>query len=480
MKKIASKHPKALPFLFLTEMWERFGFYVVQGMLVLYMTQGYGFSDDQSYTILGVFSALAYIAPMAGGYVADQLLGFKQAIIWGGIFLCLGYAALAISTETNFYFALATIVIGSGLFKPNISSLLGALYPPGDTTRDAGFTIFYMGINLGALIAGFTSGYIRLYFGWHAGFALASIGLIIGLSVFIAGVKTGKIKYSASLVLKKSRFLQIPWLIFYCLLTIPVVGFILKSTLLGQWFLPLLGVFVLIFVFILAYKQPLKSRNRLLTLNILIIASVVFWMAWMQIFFSASLFIDRLVNKTIFGFVIPTTVFYTLESIFVILLGPFFAWSWQTLNQNKMNPSHFLKFVFALIFAGLGFLTLAFSTYFTDANQLVSPLWIVLAYFLITVGEMLLSPIGLSAVTLLSPPRLVGMMMGVWFVSIGFGGAFAGSIAKFASIPTTVTLPSEQLAIYRGAFLDYAYIVLAVAVILYIVQYLINKKLSDQ
>lgn len=478
MNSITGKHPKALPYLFLTEMWERFGFYVVQGMLILYMTEGYGFSDDKSYTILGVFSALAYISPMAGGYLADQFLGFKNAIIWGGIFLAIGYAALALSNATDFYFALATIVIGTGLFKPSISSLLGALYTPGDTTRDAGFTIFYVGINLGALLAGFTSGYIKLYFGWHAGFALASLGLVIGLSIFAGGIHAGKIKYSRTLSLTNKRFLQKPWLIGYCLAAIPLLTLILESSLLGNWFLPLLGIGVLIFIFILAYRQTPKHRNRLITLNILIIASVIFWTTWMQIFFSANLFINRLVNKTVFGFVIPTTVFYTLESIFVILLGPLFAWSWQTLNQNKMNPSHFLKFVLALVFAGLGFLVLTMSTYFTDASQLVSPLWIVLAYFLITVGEMLLSPIGLSAVTMLSPAHLTGMMMGVWFVSIGFGGAFAGILAKFASIPSNVTAVPEQLIIYRGAFLHFAYIAFTMAAILFIVQYFVSKKLS--
>lgn len=479
MPTVTRKHPKALPYLFLTEMWERFGFYVVQGMLVLYMTKGYGFSDDKSYTILGVFSALAYIAPMIGGLIADRLLGFKKAIFLGGIFLSLGYAFLAISGPEHFYYALATIIVGNGLFKPNISSLLGALYAPGDTAREAGFTIFYVGINLGALLAGVSSGYIKDHFGWHASFALASIGLIIGLITFAMGVKWGNIKYKNTFFLKKRPFLTTPWLILYCLATIPLLGKILGNCFAGNWLVPAVGIFLLFFIFVLAYKQNPRDRNRLITLNILIIASIIFWMIWMQIFFSANLFIDRLVNKEVFGFHIPTTVFYALESVFVILLGPLFAWSWQTLSQSNKNSSPFLKFVFAIIFVGLGFVTLAISTYYPNADHLVNPLWIVFSYFLITTGELLLSPIGLSAVTLLSPSHLTGMMMGIWFVALGFGGAFAGWLAKFSSIPESAKDAVAQLPIYRDAFLYYAYLAFGVAFVLFIVQLLVKKKLRE-
>lgn len=478
MTGIINRHPKALPYLFLTEMWERFGFYVVQGLLVLYMTKAYGFSDDKSYTILGSFSALVYIAPMVGGIIADRILGFKQAIIWGGIILSLGYAFLAVSGPDSFYYALATIVIGNGLFKPNISSLLGVLYAPGDVARDAGFTIFYVGINVGALFAGLISGYVKDHFGWHAGFALASAGLIIGLFTFGAGVRWGDIKYDMSFSKMDKFWLSEPFLLFYGILAIPLLANLLGSAFAGKLLLPAIGVFLLFFVFFLAYKQKPRERNRLITLNILMMASVIFWTIWMQIFFSANLFIDRLVDKDVFGFHIPTTVFYALESVFVILLGPVFAWSWQISGDKNGYSSHFLKFVFAILFAGLGFLTLALSTYFTNVNHLVSPCWIVGSYFLITVGELLLSPIGLSAVTMLSPRHLTGMMMGIWFVSIGFGGAFAGWLATFSSVPEAAKDVTAQLPIYRLAFIYYTCLAFAVALILFIIQFLVKKKLA--
>ncbi|HSW68724.1 MAG TPA: peptide MFS transporter [Gammaproteobacteria bacterium] len=473
-----SRHPKALPFLFLTELWERYGFYTVQGMLVLYMTKAFGFSDDQSYTIAGIFTSLAYIAPMIGGLIADKLLGFKLSIILGGIFLSAGYATLATLIPSLFYTGLATIVVGNGLFKPNISCLLGALYAPGDTKRETGFILFYIGINLGALLSG-ASGTIQHYFGWHIVFALSSIGLLAGIGIFLAGVKWGNIPNSTAHLLKNpSRFFQKKWILFYCLITIILVSFFLKNHLIGKWLLPLVGIFLLFFIFILAFKQNIEDRKNLLTLNVLIISSVIFWMLFWQIFFSVNLFIDRLIDKDIFGIHIATTWFYTLESIFIILLGPMFAGVWQTLSRNQKNPSPFSKFILAIFFVGMGFLALTMSTFFLNENHLVNPLWIVLSYFLITMGELLLSPIGLAAVTSLTPARYTGMMMGIWFATLGFGGQFGGLLAKISSIPDDASNPLAQIPIYRTAFFYYACIAFGVGVFLFLLQFslkLINK-----
>ena len=198
----------------------------------------------------------------------------------------------------------------------------------------------------------------------------------------------------------------------------------------------------------------------------------------MQIFFSANLFIDRLVNREVFGFHLPTTVFYALESVFIILLGPLFAWWWEVLRHTNNDSSPMLKFIFAIFFVGLGFFTLMISTYFPDSNHLINPLWIVLSYFLITIGELLLSPIGLSAVTRLSPSHLTGMMMGIWFVALGFGGQFAGWLAKLSSIPETATHALAQLPIYREAFWHYACLAFGIASLLFFVQIVIKNKLN--
>jgi len=469
-----NRHPRALPFLFLTEMWERFGFYVVNGMLVLYMSKEFGYTDDASYTIMGAFLALAYIAPFLGGSLADQLLGFKTATVWGGLFLSSGYALLAF-WQNGFFLALATIIIGNGLLKPSISSFLGSLYEHGDPHRESGFTLFYIGINTGIVLAGLSSGYIKDHFGWQAGFALASVGLIIGLFTFGLGLKRIDVKTITTHALPPVNRKLKCVIILSCILAAAIVSELLQNSLLAKWLLPSAGIILLIFLLTLTLKQDAENRRQLFTLHALILSSIVFWMMYWQMFFSVNLFIDRLIDKELWGIHIPITVFYTLEAIFVILLGPSFAWSWQTLNRSSRNPSSFSKFVLAIVFVGLGFLTLGISTYFANANHLIHPAWVLVAYFFIAVGEMLLSPIGLSAVTSLAPRKLVGMMMGIWFVALGFGGAFAGWLAKLSNIPENITQALQQLAIYQNAFLDYAYIAFAVAFLLFLLQLFLKK-----
>ena len=475
MDAVKKRHPQALPFLCLTEMWERFGFYVVQGLLILYMTQSFGFSDSEGYTILGIFSALVYIFPFVGGLLADKFIGFKRSIIWGGFLLIIGYALLALPFNFLFYPSLAIIITGNGLFKPNISSLLGTQYEPNDPRRDSGFTIFYIGINLGAFLAGISSGYIKELFGWHISFALASIGLIIGLITFQLGLRDIKEHQIFNLSTQfKIRFL------IGCMLTILGITFLFNIQILARLLLPTAGVLLFIFLIVLTLQQEALYRKRLIILNTLIISSIMFWTLFLQIFFSANLFIDRFVDKNLFGIPLTTTVFYASESIFIVLLGPLFAYAWQRLGSHQKNPSPVLKFVYGIFFAGAGFFVLSFGTLFINDHGLISPFWVFFAYLLITIGELLLSPIGLSAVTMLAPPHLVGMMMGIWFVATGFGGIFAGIIAKHASVPQTVNMLSEKLSIYRDAFFDYACLAFVVAIILFFMHVIFKKTLIEK
>lgn len=466
------KQPPALPVMFLTELWERFGFYIVQGLLVLYMTQYYGFSDNKSYSILGAFTALAYITPMIGGFLADRYLGFVTTTVWGGFILMIGYALLAIPTHGVFFYpGLATIVIGTGLFKPSISSLLGSQYDKNDPRRDAGFTLFYIGINSGAFLAGLSSGYIKNAFGWHTSFLLASIGLIIGLATFMYGLR-----YASNI----NTHPEVPrpfklQLLLYCLLGIIGINFLLQVDVLADYVLPGFGIILVLFLAILTMQQDEHHRKSMALLNILIVSSIVYWMLYFQMFFSANLFIDRLVNKNFLGLHLTTTVFYASESIFIITLGPFFAWLWHALARRNNNPSPITKFILGIFFAGLAFLVLCISTQFPDDQGLIYPGWIFFAYLLLTIGELLLSPIGLSAVTILAPANLVGFMMGVWFVAIGFGGIFAGTAAKLSSVPGSVTITMQKLAIYQQAFLDYACIAFFFAIVLFFSRFLVQK-----
>tara|TARA_R110000868_G_scaffold148577_2_gene370565 strand:+ start:1139 stop:2566 length:1428 start_codon:yes stop_codon:yes gene_type:complete len=467
-----TRQPAALPVLFLTEMWERFGFYVVQGLLVLYMTQHYEYSDSKSYSILGAFTALAYISPIIGGKLADRLLGFTTAVIWGGLILVLGYGLLAIPSNGILFFpGLATIIIGTGMFKPCISSLLGEQYQKEDPRREAGFTIFYIGINMGAFISGISSGYIKDAFGWHIGFMLASIGLLIGLATFMLGLRYIKNVHTHPKITLRTA-LQ---LILYGLLATIGITFLLQVSALSDWVLPGFGVLLVAYLAWLTLQQTAVYRKSMAMLNILLLSSIVFWMMYFQMFFSVNLFISRLVDRTLFGVPLSTTVFYAAESIFIITLGPLFAWSWHTLGRKNQNPETISKFILGTFFAGLGFLILSIGTQYPSAEGLVYPIWVFLAYLLITIGELFISPIGLSAVTMLAPPKLVGFMMGVWFVATGFGGMFAGALARIASVPDTAITTAEKLAVYHTAFLDYAGIAFFVSIALFFSQFLVKK-----
>ncbi len=472
-------HPKALPFLFFTEMWERVGFYVVQGMLVLYMTQQLGYSDELSYSILGAFSALAYISPVVGGLLADRVIGFKKAIVLGGILLSSGYALLAAPWGKSFYIGLGIIIIGNGFFKPNISSLLGALYKHGNSDRDAGFTIFYIGINLGVIIAGVGSSLIRTYLNWQANFLFASIGLIIGLITFFAAVRWGDMDYRGPFLKLKKLLITKIYILTGCAIAVILLSYLLQSATLSKWIFSAVGIFLLFFMFFIAFRQDKMARNNLIVVNILILSVVIFWMIQLQMLFSVNLFVERLVQRQMGGFQIPTPLFYTLGSIFIITLGPLFAWLWHTLYKHKCNPSPLSKFVLGIFIVGLAPLSLAAATLFPNAHNLINPLWVVLSYLLVTIGELCMIPIGLAAITELSPPHLTGMMMGIWFAGMGFGGEFAGLIAKVTSIPAyALNQPLKQLTIYRHGFTDQAVLAFAIAIILFIIQWALKKTLN--
>jgi len=479
-----NKHPKALSILFLSEMWERFGFYIIQGLLIFYITKVFGFTDTQSYTLLGVYTAFVYISPVVGGLIADKILGFRLSITVGSILLSLGYGMLAYG-ESLIYVSLATIIVGNGFFKPNISSLLGKLYKPNDPRRDAGFTIFYVGINLGVVLATTTAGFIQQKYGWSASFWMASAGLLIAFFTFITNFNKlqgeglspppmqFKYKWLRLLINKPMVFVAI-------IISIGVFTFLLQMPDIADILLWLTGVVVLTVLIVLAYKQADKfATNKMLALIILTASSIVFWAVFFQMFASVNLFIDRDVNRMVFGIELPPILFLSLESFFVIGLGPPLARLWQKLERRKKNVSIPAKFSCACFSIGIGFAFLWMSTYFPYDHGMINPFWIVLTYFFITFGEMLLSPIGLSAVTVLSPPSLVGMMMGVWFIALGFGGKLSGVIANMSSIPEGTHNVLTEISLYGHGFMIYAIMSFIVGIILFCLIPLLKRMMVD-
>jgi len=459
-RSFSAQQPAVIPVFFATEMWERFGWYMIQALLVLYMTsQIFRFSDAKSYAILGAFSAISYITPIFGGYIASRILDFEHAVTLGGFLLAIGYALLSLPHEHLFYVSLAIISIGNGFFKPNISSYLGDFYHQNDPYREKGYTIFYVGINVGALLSSGTSGYLVRYFGWHIPFLISSIGLLIGTVTFVFGLYYLRSTNNLHRI-KPSIANKNPLIIALVYISAIVLTFISYVIIRDRAFANELmlggGCAVFIGLILYAFRYNASARNKMLACIFLTIVSIVFWAIFFQMFFSMNLFIERAVGRHIFDFVLPTPLFISLESIFIVLLGPCFATMWQKLSRKKKNPSIPTKFTYAMFALAITFFIADIGTHHTTSTGITNMFYIMIAYLFLTVGELLLSPVGLAMVTIYMPQELVGLMMGVWFVALGLGEKLAGVIAGYAAIPKHISAIPTMDQIYGHAFLLYA------------------------
>ena len=427
-------HPKGLFICFATEMWERFSYYGMRALLILYLTKHWQFTDAASYLIYGAYTSLVYIMPVFGGMLADQILGSKKAVTYGAILLVFGHLGMTVeSNEQIFYLSLALIVSGVGFLKPNISTMVGALYEDGDPRRDSGFTIFYMGINIGAFTATLLCGYLGEKVGWAYGFGAAGIGMFLGLIIFLWGQKylEGLAEPpSEKYMTKVSGVSYENWAYISGVIMVLITWFLVQnSQLVGQ----LLGGFGAIFIgawlLYALFKCAPEERDRLIVVGILILFSLIFWALFEQAGSSLNILTDRGVDRVIFGWEVPASMFQSLNAGFIFTIAPLFALLWIALAKRNMEPSTPIKFSIGIVLVGLGFLVLVYGMQSSEALQ-TGVIWIVLIYFLHTLGELCLSPVGLSSVTKLSPQRIVGFMMGMWFFASAAGNYVAGLIAK--------------------------------------------------
>ncbi len=427
-------HPKGLFVCFATEMWERFSYYGMRALLILYLTKHWEFTDSTSYLIYGAYTSLVYIMPVFGGMLADQILGSKKAVTYGAILLVFGHLGMTVeSNEQIFYLSLALIVSGVGFLKPNISTMVGALYEEGDPRRDSGFTIFYMGINIGAFTATLLCGYLGEQVGWAYGFGAAGIGMLFGLIIFLWGQKylEGLAEPPSNKYLQKMNGISYEsWAYISGIFMILVTWFLVQnSQLVGQ----LLGGFGAIFIgawlLYALFRCAPDERDRLIVVGILILFSLIFWALFEQAGSSLNILTDRGVNRVIFGWEVPASMFQSLNAGFIFTIAPLFAMLWIALAKRNMEPSTPIKFSIGIIFVGLGFLALVYGMSSSEGLQ-TGVFWIILIYLLHTLGELCLSPVGLSSVTKLSPQRIVGFMMGMWFFASAAGNYVAGLIAR--------------------------------------------------
>jgi POT family proton-dependent oligopeptide transporter len=475
-------HPRGLQTLFFTELWERFSYYGMRAILILFMTApaaagGLGMGTADAGVVYGTYTALVYLLALPGGWLADRFLGQRRATFAGGVVILLGHVSLAVPSLPSFYLGLALVVIGTGLLKPSISAMVGQLYAADDERRDAGFSIYYMGINLGAFLAPLACGWlaqsarfrgllgeagIAPELSWHFGFAMAAVGMALGLLQYVAGGRhlgdAGRppaAPADAAAAARQRRQLALGLLAAVAVLgglaLLAASGAVpLTPALVSRGFgWLLLATVVALFGWLFASQSWTPAeRRQLAVIFVLFVGAAVFWSVFEQAGSTLNLFAERSTRTRLLGREFPASWFQSLNPLFIIALAPLFAWLWVRLGPRE--PSSPAKFAIGLLCAGLGFAVLVGASRAAAEGVQVSPLWLVATYLLHTIGELCLSPVGLSAMTRLAPARIAGLMMGAWFLAASVGNLLGGQVA---SLYESLELPAlfGSVAAFAGA-----------------------------
>ncbi len=559
-------HPKGLAILFFTEMWERFSYYGMRALLVLYLTQHFLFSDERSSVMYGAYTALVYVMTIIGGTLADRYLGSRKAVTFGAILLVLGHFGMAFegqgskeiltyqgqeyqvtldgrggdanqviisdsgqsmisfndgatqmlianpeavglpaSIDTSayetriereqifvniLYLSLALIIAGVGYLKANISTIVGSLYGIGDKRRDSGFTIFYMGINLGAFSSSLACGYLGIVYGWQYGFGLAGIGMLIGLLIFLWGQKFlgGRADPPSEEKLKEKVLgpINVEQACYLAGIGIIAVAMLLvkNAELIPDWFVGSLGIAIFLFLVAYAFSKLMgDERKRMFAAIYFVIAQMPFWALFEQAGSSLTLFTDRLVDRDLFGVSVPTPVFQSLNAGFIFIFAPIMAWLWIWLEKRHLNPSTPVKFAMGVFMAGLGFLALVAGMKAGGNTGLTAVGFIFLIYWIHTMGELMLSPVGLSVVTKMAPARVVGMTMGSWFLYSGLSNYLAGVIARTTGAETMggqLTDVAAAKAVYMQVYTQVGYIAMGIALLMLLISPIIKNWMAGR
>ena len=466
-------HPRGLATLFFTEMWERFTYYGMRAVLVLFLVSavtsgGFGIDDKTATAIYGLYTAGTYLVALPGGWIADRLIGARLAVMLGGVGITLGNALLAISTTPRgFYIGLVVIVLGVGLLKPNVSAMVADLYPEGGARRDAGFTVFYMGINLGATLGPFVTGEAQEIFGPRAGFGAAAVFMALGLLQYYLTQHhlgdAGKLRSTSAAVADRGtgrgtdtarQWLRLWLCVGLIALTLAACSFgwiTLEPVDLARAATVLIvSMAVLYFGYLfVAAGLSADERRKAVVLVVLFLGSALFWSGYEQAGSSLNLFAERYTDRTLtrWHFVVPAGWFQALNPAYIIIFAPLFAWTWVALAKRNLNPSAPAKFAIGVILMGSGFLVMAAAASIVAGGSKVLPTWLIVTYLLHTFGELCLSPVGLSYVTKLAPKRLVGQIMGMWFLSLSLGNLLAGLIAGEFDANHVAAMPGQYMHI---------------------------------
>ena len=479
IQNFKGKYPKQLWSLFTVEMWERFCFYGMRGVLTYFMVDQLLLKDDVANLQYGAIQAFVYAFTFIGGIFADKILGFKKSLFFGGMVMILGNLLIAIAPKEMFYYGIAFSIIGTGFFKPNVSSMVGELYHEDDPRRDAGFGLFYSGINIGALLGGAVCVYLGKYHSWSLALLSAAIVMIIGLITFAFTKKTlGPIGDSPLLHLpdakRKSREIMV---YVGSLISIPLILIMVKNTAYTDMFMYTIGPAAIVyFMFELMKLKSSVDKSKLFAAFLFIAFSILFWAFFEQSGGSLSLFAaNNLSDKLLFLHIDPNIVNNTSNSLFVILFSPLVGLLWIGMNKRKLEPNTVIKFGLGFLFLSAAFYVFYYTRFFADSNGVTSLNIFALAYLVITLGELCLSPIGLSIVTKLSPKNLSGMMMGLWFLGSAYGQYVAGILGAGMSTPNDDASKLEKLMAYTDGYKQLAIYALVCGVILILISSLMKK-----
>jgi len=499
------QHPKVLFFLFMVELWERFSYYGMRALLILYLTKtaiegGFHFDKKIGYGIYGAYGALVYLTPLLGGFLADKVLGFRKAIVWGATLMAAGQFCLFLSWDSSgdgnknsqllMYVGLGLLVLGNGFFKPNISSLIGKFYKQGDARRDGAFTIFYMGINIGAFLTPLTCGTVGEIEGWGYGFMLAGIGMIAGLVIFLitramglledkaepptveAADNGGEAPKNGGTTRRTNSFLDLP-IYAGTFLLLPLVCLLIYQNDVMDILLGAIGLLAIGYILYLSFQYPVVERQRLWVITILLFFTAIFWTFFELAGSALNIFTDNNVSKNLFGLTLKTSNFQAVNALFIMIFAPVFSIMWVLLAKNKLEPAAPIKFAIALLLLGAGFLILNLGVPMAQ-EAMIPAMFLILLYLMHTLGELALSPVGLSLVTKLAPAKIVAFMMGFWFLSSSIAHQAGKLISNLTAVDENAT-KEESLDMAMKVFNQVGFVAIGSGVLLLLLSPMIKK-----
>jgi POT family proton-dependent oligopeptide transporter len=483
IQSFKGKYPKQLWYLFFTEMWERFCFYGMRGVLAIFMVGQLGLTSKEANLKYGAIQAFVYAFTFIGGIFADKILGFKRSLFFGGIIMIIGNLLIAFSPNELFYFGITLSIIGTGFFKPNISSMVGELYKEGDSRRDAGFGLFYSGINIGALLGGALCVWLGKYYSWSYAFLAAAIVMMLGVGTFaFTQSQLGPIGKSPLMSLDASKRRMRELMVYIgSILSIPLIYIMIRNTDYTDYFMYSIGpIAVIYFIYETARQGDVATQKKLIAAFIFILFSIVFWAFFEQSGGSLSLFAEKNLTYSLLGITMdPNVVNNTSNSLFVILFSPLLGLLWVWMASKKIEPNTVVKFGLAFLFLAGAFYVFYATKFFANAEGITSLNVFTAAYLVITIGELCLSPIGLSIVTKLSPKQMGGMMMGMWFLASAYGQYVAGLLGAGMSTPDEAAPLTEKLEAYTSGYLQLSLYALVAGVLLIIVSPVIRKLMQE-